>query len=490
MAAVVCFALGMGTKEVMATAPLVALLYDRTFLAGSFGGALRRRWGLYLALALIWGAVVPWQLFTEDPTIGFNVPTMTPLEYLTTQAGVLLHYVRLAFWPYPQSLDYQGWPVAHTLADCLLPGSVVVAAMLGTLWALWRRPWLGFLGACFFLILAPTSSIIPIVDVAFEHRMYLPLAPLVVLAVLGGWEGLLWLARRFDWSEAARRGLGAGLVCLLVGTLTALTFLRNEDYRSGRTIWAAVLRQWPHAPRAHINLAISYVDRRQDFDRGQAQQHLEEALKWAPGDPIARHNLGVVLWWAGEEDRALRELARVASTFPSYGRVRANLGKVLFLRGRAAEAAAQFQAAVELEPRRAEYRFALALARQELGKDQEAQEAIQAGLRLKGDWPQEARRTAWALLQEDPAKRGRVAKDALFLARQARLATGDADPEALDVLAAAYAANGQFDRAVATATSAARRADALAQHELAASIRAKLAGYQRGAARGRPPTRQ
>ena len=49
--AVVACLLGMATKEVMATAPLIVLLYDRTFLAGSLRGALRRRYGLYLAMA-------------------------------------------------------------------------------------------------------------------------------------------------------------------------------------------------------------------------------------------------------------------------------------------------------------------------------------------------------------------------------------------------------------------------------------------------------
>ena len=60
---------------------------------------------------------------------------------------------------------------------------MIVLLLAGTIWALARKPWLGYLGVWFFVILAPTSSIVPIKDLAFEHRMYLPLAAVVVLAV-------------------------------------------------------------------------------------------------------------------------------------------------------------------------------------------------------------------------------------------------------------------------------------------------------------------
>ena len=101
IAATVSCLLGMATKEVMATAPLLVLLYDRTFLAGSFREALRRRFGLYLALAATW-TVVPALLFSTGfygGTAGFAVQKFTWWSYLLTQSGVIVHYLRLAFWP-------------------------------------------------------------------------------------------------------------------------------------------------------------------------------------------------------------------------------------------------------------------------------------------------------------------------------------------------------------------------------------------------------
>src|SRR5947209_19178438 len=96
-----------------------------------------------------------------------------------------------------------------------------------------RRPFLGrVLGAWFFLILAPTSSIFPIADVAFEHRMYLPLATVVVLVVVGGHEALEYVFRRLPAPDARLRWLELGLATAAILALASATARRNEDYRS------------------------------------------------------------------------------------------------------------------------------------------------------------------------------------------------------------------------------------------------------------------
>ncbi|MFQ5494822.1 MAG: hypothetical protein ACE5EX_05535, partial [Phycisphaerae bacterium] len=187
--AVAACALGMGSKAVMITAPLVTLLYDRQFLAGSLSAALRKRWGLYLALFGTWGiqwfvGITPRAL---NPSIagahvGLSYPGTTPLQYALTQLGVLTTYLKLAVWPRPLCLDYT-WPVARTIGAVAPFALLILPLATVTAWALWKRTVAGFLGACFFLFLAPTSSVVPIKDALFEHRMYLPLASLTVLAV-------------------------------------------------------------------------------------------------------------------------------------------------------------------------------------------------------------------------------------------------------------------------------------------------------------------
>ena len=123
-AAVAACALGMASKEVMAIAPIVVLLYDRCFLSGSFREALRSRWPLYLGLAATWAILCalliayPWGAATGA---GFGLAEAGPWEYARTQPGVILNYLRLSFWPDSLCLVYF-WPIA-TNAMRIIPAA-------------------------------------------------------------------------------------------------------------------------------------------------------------------------------------------------------------------------------------------------------------------------------------------------------------------------------------------------------------------------------
>ena len=196
--------LALGSKEVAVSLPIMILLYDRVLLTVSFAETWRRRWGMYLALLAVWAAFAVLQLRAGPRHFaGYGLP-VSWFEYACSQPGVILHYLRLVFWPQPLLLDY-GWPPARTLGD-ILPGAMVVAGLLAaTGYAFWRSPAWGLLGAWFFLILAPTSSIMPLADLAFEHRMYLPLAAVAIAVVLGTYAASEAL------SLSARQGNGSGL---------------------------------------------------------------------------------------------------------------------------------------------------------------------------------------------------------------------------------------------------------------------------------------
>ncbi len=138
--------LGMAGKEVMVSAPLMVLLYDRTFCAGSFREAWRRRYGVYLALAGTW-LLLGWLVVlsgSRGGTAGFAMPAFTWWSYLLTQPGVITHYLRLSLWPSGLCLDYN-WPAAQTVSEVLYPGLLVVGLLGLTAWALVKRPAWGFL---------------------------------------------------------------------------------------------------------------------------------------------------------------------------------------------------------------------------------------------------------------------------------------------------------------------------------------------------------
>jgi tetratricopeptide (TPR) repeat protein len=265
VAAIAACTLGMGSKEVMVSAPLIVLLYDRTFVAGSFREALRRRWGLYVGLAATWLILARSVLDAFGPSAqsaGFNLPGVTSLQYAQSELGVILHYLRLAFWPVGLCLDYD-WPIAKSVAD-IAPGAIVVGFLLAaTVWALVRRPMWGFAGALFFLVLAPTSSIMPIKDLAFEHRMYLPLTAVTTVVVVTIYLIGRRLARHLAGMDRARRLLALGSATALISSSAAAlgtaTWLRNADYRTAISIWQDTAFKRPENSRAWSNLAHACI---------------------------------------------------------------------------------------------------------------------------------------------------------------------------------------------------------------------------------------
>ena len=238
--------LGAASKEIVVSAPLMSLLYDRAFLAGSLRKALRRRGRLYLALFLTW---VPLGLFMamtdgRGGTAGLGT-SVSAVNYLLAQPAWILHYLRLSVFPRPLVFDYG--PVIPPLDAWGIGAVAIVSALfLAAVVASVRFPKVGFLGLAFFAMLAPTSSFVPIsTQVAAEHRMYLPLASvLVLLAVLAAW----WLDRR-------RRPSPAGWivvvpVAVLAVTFGVLTHLRNQDYATSLGLRLDNAAKVPSNPRS------------------------------------------------------------------------------------------------------------------------------------------------------------------------------------------------------------------------------------------------
>ena len=188
---VVACACGMASKESMAVAPLIVVLYDRAFEFPSIREAIRARAYLYAGLAATWielGAFL-WQ--QPRSTAGLFT-AVDPWTYLLNQSQMLVVYLRLSVWPDPLILDY-GLPRALAIRDVVPEALIVVLLIIASGVALARWPRIGFLAAAFFLTLAPTSSVIPIAsEVAAERRMYLPFAALAVLAAVAG----RWLVDR------------------------------------------------------------------------------------------------------------------------------------------------------------------------------------------------------------------------------------------------------------------------------------------------------
>ena len=235
-------ALGMACKESMVTAPVMILLYDVAFEARSLKEAWRRRKGLYLGLASTW--LVLAALVAQAPrwrSAGLE-SGVTPWTYLLNQAVMIVTYLRLSVWPHPLVLDY-GRTLPIALRTALPSGDRRRRAARRHRDRLVETAALAFLGTWFFVMLAPSSSIVPIAtEVGAERRMYLPLAAVAVLAVLA----VRAAARRVPEGSMVRSPIAGGRAIVITATvLGTLTVARNAEYRvrpgCGRAFWIAVL---------------------------------------------------------------------------------------------------------------------------------------------------------------------------------------------------------------------------------------------------------
>ena len=380
--AVTSCALGMASKPVMVTAPVVVWLYDRVFLEPSARTVGQQRRMMYAGLAATWLLLLlllsngqrEWK---SSAGIGFG--EITPARYALTQPGAILHYIRLAFWPYSLCLDY-GWPPAQTAGALLLALLVVCGLLLATVCAWRRHPAFGFLGVWFFIILAPTSSFVPIADPIFEHRMYLPLAALLVALVIAVFlVGKHWLKVQPKLGRALGWGLSGVVACLFV----SLTVQRNNDYRSEVAIWQDTVEKRPENFHAHNNLGNALLQAGKTDD---AMAQYQEALRIRPGYAEAHYNLGLVLQKTGRMPEAIGQYERALRIRPDYPEAHYNLGLALARRGRIEEAIDHWEQAVRGKPDFAEAHNNLGVVLEERGGVQEAMAHYEQALRSKPDY--------------------------------------------------------------------------------------------------------
>ena len=350
VASVFACLLSAGTKQVAYAIPLLTLLYDRTFVAGSFLQALRARWLYYAALGLSWLLLILLQStapMVEE--IGFDIG-IGPFRYALSQLGVVAHYLRLAVWPEPLCFDY-GWPVAKSFRDAAAGAVVLLPLLVATAWALFKRPGLGFLGAWFFLILAPTSTFLPIRDLAAENRMYLPLVAVVVLFVLA-------LGRVLSLKKAPALSI-IGVLVLVSG---ALTVKRNVDYHDPLGMWKDVIAKRPAHFRGWGNAAY-YCYLRGDYKN--ALGHLNKSLELKNDNP-AYNLLGSIYVRLGKHEEARAAYEAALRIKPEFADVHNNIGNVLVKLGRFREADYHLRRAIRYKPGLEEARYNLRMLEDKL----------------------------------------------------------------------------------------------------------------------------
>ncbi len=383
LAATVACAAGMAVKEVMVTAPILVFLYDGSFISKSYVTAIRKRWLFYSALMSTWIIVLVLQ------TMGFidvskDFTDRSPIAYALTQPGVILYYLRLSVWPSPLVMDYN-WPTATSLADIVLPGFIVALPLGATGWGLYHRRWYGFVGAWFFLILAPSSSFAALMQNLEEHRMYLSLVAVVVLIVFAADRFVdAVMSNRPPKSKQTGRLL---ILLTLVFWLTSWTISRNADYRSETDLWGSNVRHRPQSWTAQNNFGselldegrfeaaiepletalelmpdVSYVDRASvHFNIGNAKLgvgrinealiHYQAATNDEPDSTVFLNGLGIALAQTdGRIDEAITAFQRAAKIDPTSVDIQTNLAQAFLEKEQLEDAVEHAKQALKIDP--------------------------------------------------------------------------------------------------------------------------------------------
>lgn len=245
------------------------------------------------------------------------------------------------------------------------------------------------------------------------------------------------------------------------------------------------LESRPEDALTHYNLALTL----EALGRPpEAVAHYREALRLQPGHADAANNLGRAVLALGRPDEAERLWNRALEADPRHARAHNNLGNLLRAQGRLSEASRHLERAVELRPDYAEAHVNLGLVRLAAGDARAGVERYRHASRLAPDDPRILALLAWTLATHaDPAIRAPA--EAVRAGERAAELTDHRDPTALQALAAAYAAEGRFDAAMAAAERGIEGAAGAGAEGAAATLRELLALFRQGRAytSGTPP---
>ena len=286
----------------------------------------RYRIGLLAGTIVLAGAALGLLVYWNEETVGVGVADqINPLKYFLVETRVIYTYLRLLFFPYPQSLEYE-FPASGGVLH--IAG---LLAIFGAAWWLfrherWRVP--GFSILAFFILLAPTSSIIPSTDAAFEHRLYLPMLAFSLLAA--------WLL-----SRAPRRTWIAVALLLILGVLT---IRRGTVWSSEIALWEDTVKRAPGKARVWFNLGGAYLN----TDLAKARPAFLHAVELQPDFVEATYDLGVIEQRQQNWSRALAYYERTVEKNPQYWPAWNNMGNTLFAMGQRERAVQYFEKTLSL----------------------------------------------------------------------------------------------------------------------------------------------
>lgn len=515
------FVLGLMSKPMLVTVPIVLLLLDHWPLERLAGSRFRKRTARQPATSRRWSTVsrlviekIP--LFALSALISVvtvlaqfhstGIADQLPLASRLNNAVIsYVAYIWQMFWPmhlapfYPQRHDQL--LVWHALmAVAFLTAITVVAIHLRE-----KRPyiltgWLWYVG-----MLVPVIGLLQPGEQAHADRYtYLPQIGLYVVITWGIADlmerkaGVLAVATTLQPSTRGPRALrkdsphrrGDSLVCaavpaVIVVLLSWRAFAQTAHWTSSETLWNHTLAVTTDNDVAHYNLGHLFLER---GDLDSAISHFETTLQirsrngaahYEAGGALIENSLGAVLAKKGRLDEAIDHYRNAIRLRPGYGDPYLNLGNLLLQQGHLPDAIAEWQKARATETKDARFHTVLAAAFLRAGLQKEAIAEYEYAARISANDPLPRNNLAWLLATSSDASI-RDGNRAVELANEALRLSYGKDPNYLRTLAAACAENGRFAEAEETARRALRAAELLGNRPLITALRDEIALYNLG----------
>jgi len=370
-----CALLSLKTKENAYTLPVVLLIYEAMFFGGlaTLSATIKRRWRTLvplagLALAGILYIINRYGLATLlDKLRATN--EISRHDYLVTQFRVIVSYLRLLFFPVGQTIDHHYRVYTSLLEPAVLASlSLLILLLAAALW-LYRlsrqgSPYLRLISfgiLWFFVTLSVESSIIPIIDVMFEHRMYLP----SIGAILAVTALCAFALEKSSLQLGQTRIAAAGILAGVVIVLACASHERNKVWKDELTLWTDVIAKTPDNPRGYNMLGSYYQANFRIYD---AINYFRKALEVDGSYAEARSNLGNAYIQTGRIDAGLNELMITAqhNSFDDIdsGILYYNIARGYYLKGMPDPAIEYLKRALRYVPNEAAYYFLLGQAYQ------------------------------------------------------------------------------------------------------------------------------
>jgi tetratricopeptide (TPR) repeat protein len=336
--------LAMLTKENAFTLPFAIVLFELFFLRTKKFSFNFRDYRVILVLAAFIGVILiiplkfSFSIFEPIPPGRGHTYTVTPVNYLFTQFSVIVKYIQLLFLPINQHLDYD-FPISNNFFGIRTWVSFLVLLSLAILAMFFFKRYriISFGIFWFFLTLSIESSFIPLDDLVWEHRTYLPSFGFFLI-LSSGLYILLWDKYKF---------VAIAILTIITGTNSFITYERNKVWKDDITFWSDNVKKSPNKTRPLFNRGVDYSN------LGQWEKAIADYSKALGIDPDytdALVNRGGVYGKVGQWVKTVEDCSQAIRIDPNYFMAWFNRGDAYENLGQFDKAIADYSKAISIDP--------------------------------------------------------------------------------------------------------------------------------------------